>query len=239
MFGIKRVDGALAIMIISSLVLISVVVSVWFRGFLDDMEAVAIPNEKIIVIDAGHGGEDAGAIGKGEVYEKDLNLEYAICIGEMLSERGYTVVYTRCEDKMLYSPEENIKGHRKLSDLKNRLAICAEYQNSILVSIHMNSFGAPKYSGLQVYYKSGSEDSHRLASRIQESVKRGVQPENKRAIKDGKDLYLLDNSPTPSVIVECGFMSNDEELSKLLEKEYKNGLSFSIVCGIIEYIEGK
>lgn len=233
----KRLDATLAVMIISTLLLVSFMVSVWFKSFVGDIDAMASMGEKIIIIDPGHGGEDAGAIGKGEIYEKDLNLEYALEIGKILSEKGYTVVYTRTEDKMLYSPEENIKGHRKISDLKNRLAVCDGYPNSILVSVHMNSFGASKYSGLQVYYKRDSEDSRRLASSIQESVRSGVQPDNKRQIKDGGDLYLLDNSSVPAVIIECGFMSNEEEMTKLLQKEYKNRLSFSIVCGIIEYID--
>lgn len=239
MLKIRRIDKAIALMIISTLVLISFLVTVWFKSLVADINAMVAIDEKIIIVDAGHGGEDAGAVAKGEVYEKDLNLEYALIIGEMLNEKGYTVVYTRTEDKMLYSPEENIKGHRKISDLKNRLKVCEEYPGSLLISIHMNTFGASKYSGLQVYYKSGCEDSRSLASKIQESVRSTVQADNGRNIKDGHDLYLLDNSPTSAVIVECGFMSNEDELSKLLQKEYKNRLCFSIVCGIIEYIEGK
>ena len=218
----KNVDKTLALMIISTLILLSFLVTVWFKSFVADINAMVSVGEKIIILDAGHGGEDAGAIGKGEVYEKDLNLEYALTIGEILTERGYTVVFTRTEDKMLYSPEENIKGHRKISDLKNRLKVCEGYPNSLLISIHMNAFGSSKYSGLQVYYKSESENSRRLASKIQESVRESVQPDNKRNIKDGHDLYLLDNSPTDAVIIECGFMSNEDELSKLLQKEYKN-----------------
>ena len=235
----NRFDKTLSVMVISTLLLISFLVSVWFRSFVADINAMASIGDRVIVIDAGHGGEDAGAVVRGDIYEKDLNLEYALCIGEMLTERGYTVVFTRTEDKMLYSPEENIKGHRKISDLKNRIKVCESYPNSLLVSVHMNTFGASKYSGLQVYYKSDSDESRRLASKIQERVRTDVQPNNKRSIKDGHDLYLLDNSPTSAVIIECGFMSNEEEMTKLLQKEYKNGLCFSIVCGIIEYINEK
>ena len=222
----NRFDKTLSIMVISTLLLISFLVSVWFRSFVADINAMASIGDRVIVIDAGHGGEDAGAVVRGDIYEKDLNLEYALCIGEMLTERGYTVVFTRTEDKMLYSPEENIKGHRKISDLKNRIKACEGYPNSLLVSVHMNTFGTSKYSGLQVYYKSDSDESRRLASKIQERVRTDVQPNNKRSIKDGHDLYLLDNSPTSAVIIECGFMSNEEEMTKLLQKEYKNRLCF-------------
>lgn len=233
----KRWDSSIAIMVVASLLLISFGVSLWFSDFLEDISTVMTQSSKIIIIDAGHGGEDAGAVARDGIYEKDLNLEYAMEIGGMLSEKGYTVIYTRVDDRMLYSPEENIKGHRKLSDLKNRLKVCEDYPDSILISIHMNSFGASQYSGLQVYFKDACDDSKILASKIQSSVKDKVQPENKRQIKSGKGLYLLDNCNNASVIIECGFMTNEGELEKLLQKEYKNALSFSIVCGIIEYIE--
>ena len=193
-------------------------------------------SDQVIIIDAGHGGEDSGAIGENNVYEKNLNLELALLIGEDLKNRGYTVIYTRTEDKMLYSAEENIKGMRKISDLKNRCKITAEYENPILISIHMNSYGASKYSGLQVYYKDGSDESKALASKIQSSVRSTLQKGNNRQIKNGADLYLLKNAECTGVIIECGFLSNAEECKKLSEKEYQKELSFSIVCGIIEYI---
>jgi N-acetylmuramoyl-L-alanine amidase len=103
----------------------------------------------------------------------------------------------------------------------------------------MNSYGASKYSGLQVYYTDENQKSYALADSIQSSVKGILQPENDRKIKSGRGLYLLDNSPVCSVIVECGFLTNSAELKKLSEKEYQKQLSFSIVCGIIEYIEKK
>ena len=194
---------------------------------------------RVIVIDAGHGGEDSGAIGVNGAYEKDINLQIATEIGEELKSRGYTVVYTRTEDKMLYLPEENIKGMRKISDLKNRCRITEEYDDCILVSIHMNSYGASKYSGLQVYFKNGDEESRQLATKIQGAVRSELQPENKRQIKSGDSLYLLENASATAVLIECGFLSNEAECEKLSQKEYQKQLSFSIICGIIEYIKEK
>ena len=197
---------------------------------------------QVIIIDAGHGGEDPGAIGINGKYEKDLNLQIALVIGEELKSRGYTVVYTRTQDKMLYLPEENIKGMRKISDLKNRCKLTEEYENGILVSIHMNSYGASKYSGLQVYYMDGNEESALLATKIQQSVKNSLQPNNKRQIKSGKDMYILEHSNLNAVLIECGFLTNAEECEKLSQKEYQKELSFAIIYGIIEYmnlIEGK
>ena len=202
----------------------------------DDVDAQV---GKVIIIDAGHGGEDPGAIGVNGSLEKDINLSIAMIMGEELKNRGYTVVYTRTEDKMLYLPEENIRGMRKISDLKNRCKITEQYEDCILVSIHMNSYGASKYSGLQVYYADANEESKLLANKIQGTVKREVQADNHRQIKNGNSLYLLENASGTAVLIECGFLSNEAECEKLSQKEYQKQLSFSIICGIIEYINEK
>ena len=166
-----------------------------------------------------------------------MNLQIATILGEKLKEKGYTVVYTRTEDKLLYLPEENIKGMRKISDLKNRCKLTAEYNNCIFVSIHMNTYGASKYSGLQVYYADGNEESRALANKIQTSVRKDLQPNNKRQVKNGDSIYVLEHASGTPILVECGFLSNEEECKKLSEKEYQKQLSFAIVCGIIEYID--
>lgn len=193
----------------------------------------------IIIIDAGHGGEDPGAIGISGIYEKDINLQIALMLGEELKSRNYTVIYTRTTDKMLYLPEENIKGMRKISDLKNRCKLTEGYDNAILISIHMNSYAASQYSGLQVYYKDGDDESREFASKIQNTVKKSLQPSNTRQVKNGNNIYLLENTNCTSVLIECGFISNESECKKLSEKEYQKQLCFSIICGIIEYMEEK
>ena len=193
--------------------------------------------DDIIIIDAGHGGEDCGAIGKNGVFEKTLNLEISNYTASALRELGYTVVMTRTEDKMLYKEEENINGIRKISDLKNRLKIAEEYPGAIFVSIHMNSYSAERYSGFQAYFNGEDVNSRALANIIQQKVIEKTQPNNNRVIKDGSELYILKNSPTVAVLLECGFITNGEECEKLCEKEYQKELSFAIACGIIEYIE--
>lgn len=201
------------------------------------MSADAIPYDKIVILDAGHGGEDPGAVGVNGVFEKDLNLQMSLQIGEILEEKGYVVVYTRTDDRLLYNENQNIKGIRKISDLKNRCAAANKYPDSILVSIHMNSFGDSKYSGLQVYYTPDDEESRKLADKIQMCVRENLQKQNNRMIKPGKGIYLLEKSDPCAVLIECGFLTNKEECEKLSEKEYQKQLCFSIVCGIIEYIE--
>ncbi len=203
------------------------------------IEAANPDESKIVILDAGHGGEDPGAIGAGNIYEKDLNLSIAFAIGEELERSGYVVVYTRTEDKLLYSEHEDIYGMRKIYDLKNRCKVAGAYPEALFISIHMNSYGSEKYSGLQVYYSDGNDDSLLLARSIQTAVKEKLQPENKRSVKNGKDLYLLKNMQNTAVLVECGFLTNPEECEKLSEKEYQKQLSFSVVYGIINYIEDK
>lgn len=201
--------------------------------------ATGISEEKIIILDAGHGGEDCGAIGVDGVYEKDLNLEITLEIGKRLEEAGYIVVYTRTDDRLLYGPDEDIKGIRKISDLKNRCKIAAKYPNSIFVSIHMNSFASSKYSGLQVYYSEKNTESSIIAGKIQDEVRESLQHSNKRVTKKGEGIYLLEHVENPAVLIECGFLTNPEECQKLSLKEYQKSLSFAIVCGIIEYVENK
>ena len=199
-------------------------------------DAIASEKKEItVVLDAGHGGEDPGAIGVNGAYEKDLNLAIARNMAEELSKAGINVIMTREDDKLLYKPEENIKGLKKISDLKNRVAIANASENAIFVSIHMNSYGKESCFGLQTYY-GNREGSSTLANAIQSSVKTQLQQTNKRSVKYGEGLYLLENSEHPAVIVECGFITNEEECRKLSQKEYQKELSFSIVCGIIEYI---
>ena len=233
----KRFSLLLKIIAFSLLVLIpSEIASQLYVKSARYEEALSkLTEEKLVIIDAGHGGEDCGAIGKNGVYEKDLNLEIAFLLGQRLSEMGYAVIYTRTNDALLYRESENIKGIRKISDLKNRCKFGAENPNAIFVSIHMNTFGDSAYSGLQVYYSVKNEESRLLAENIQDNVKTRLQQKNNRKTKLGKSMYLMENLENAAVLIECGFLSNTEECKKLCEKEYQKELSFAIVCGIIEY----
>ena len=128
-----------------SAVLISFIISLIFNSSIHKASLPIMADESkiAIVLDAGHGGEDCGAIGVNGVYEKDLNLAIAIKLGDYLKTAGFKVIYTRTEDKLLYTEDENIKGFRKIHDLKNRVNIANRYENALFVSIHMNSYGSP------------------------------------------------------------------------------------------------
>ena len=204
--------------------------------FSCDSYTQAVASGMVVIIDAGHGGEDVGAVGVNGVFEKDINLEISRMMRDELAEKGYTVVLTRDDDRLLYTEEENIKGIRKISDLKNRVKIFNSYESAVVVSIHMNTFSSSKYSGAQIYH-SESEESRLLAERVRTSIKETLQPNNKRPLKPSSDIYILKNTTCPIILVECGFLSNPEECEKLSQKEYQKRLSFSIVCGIIKYME--
>ena len=192
-------------------------------------------NAPLIVIDAGHGGEDVGAVGVNGVYEKDLNLEISFLLGDMLMNEGYQVFYTRTQDKLLYAEDENIKGMRKIYDLKNRATIVNEKKPFLFISIHMNYFTIEKYAGFEVYYRDGDIESQKLAYDVADEVKLSADTDNKRTPKATDELYLLSNTTCPALLLECGFLSNTAECQKLCEKEYQKQLCFSIVCGIIKY----
>lgn len=226
---------------IVSIIIVSVVLAAYcwvFERNADELYigAVSRPEDKIIILDAGHGGEDCGAIGVDGTYEKDLNLQFTFEIGRQLEEKNFTVVYTRTEDKLLYKPEENIKGIRKISDLKNRSKIARDYPEAIFISIHMNTFGEEKYWGTQIYTSENNPESRKLAEIIQYEIKSTLQQGNERRVKSGEQIYILKNIDNVGILIECGFLSNKAECEKLSQKEYQKQLSFSIVCGIIEYV---
>ncbi len=195
-----------------------------------------LPTEKpVIIIDAGHGGEDGGASSEDGLKEKDLNLDVALTLGKMLEANGVTVIQTRTEDKMLYT--EYKKGSLKMQDLKNRLQISKQNDNSIFISIHMNKFSEEKYSGLQVFYSQNSEESAVLANKIQSNVKEYLQNDNDRETKRASsNIYLLDNIETPAVLIECGFLSNPNECTKLSNEDYRKELAGVIYSSVVEFL---
>ncbi|MBR2340311.1 MAG: N-acetylmuramoyl-L-alanine amidase [Clostridia bacterium] len=196
--------------------------------------------KRTVIIDAGHGGEDCGAVGVNGSFEKDINFAVSNMLSDMLKMAGFDVILTRTEDKLLYTEEQNIKGKRKIYDLKNRLAIAEENPDAIFISIHMNKFPIEKYSGLQVYYSENTDDGKALADAVQRSVSKRLQPDNNRKIKKaGSGIYLLDKAVNTAILIECGFMSNGAECERLSDKDYQRTLSFCIFCGIIEFVENK
>lgn len=196
----------------------------------------------ILVIDPGHGGEDGGASGSDGTLEKDLNLRLSACITEILSAAGYDVRMTRTDDRMLYDLYKDLsdyKGHKKSYDLRNRLRFTEDANAGLFVSIHMNKFPQKQYNGLQVYYSPSHDSSKIIAGVIQNYAKTYLQPDNSREIKKASSsIYLLNRIQIPAVLIECGFLSNDEDLSNLKKSEYQKQLALTIACAIAESVSG-
>lgn len=190
-----------------------------------------------VILDPGHGGADGGAIGCNGEKEKNLNLSVALAIEKLLRERGINVIMTRSTDVHLCTEEQNAKGQRKVNDLRNRLLVAEQNPGAIFVSIHMNSYSASKYHGFQAYYTvNDNGESRQLAEAIQARVRADLQSDNNRQVKAaGENIYLLNHAVGTAVLLECGFLSNPEECSRLSEPEYREALSFSIVSAIMEY----
>ena len=194
-------------------------------------------DDLVVIIDAGHGGEDGGAIGIDGTLEKHINLSISQKLSELLNAAGIATRMTRTEDTMLYDKNADYQGQKKKLDFARRLEIAQGYENAIFISIHLNSFPQQQYNGLQVYYSDNSPESKILAAKIQELTRHLIQPNNDRKIKSaGDDIYLLHKIYHPSVLVECGFLSNPEECRKLGDEEYQNTLALVLYSAIVEYI---
>lgn len=208
-------------------------------GTEETITAGTFEDKVLFVIDPGHGGEDAGCSSAGGLLEKDLNLSVARDISAILNAAGYTTVLTRTEDTLLYDmyrDRMDYTGYKKIYDLKNRMRFTEETQAKYFVSIHMNKFPQTQYSGLQVYYSPNDPGSVQMADRIQSYVQKYVQPENERKTKKAtKGIYLLHRMEIPAVLVECGFLSNEEEAALLSDASYRKTLSLGIACAIMEY----
>ena len=187
-----------------------------------------------IVIDAGHGGSDPGKVGINGALEKDINLEIALQLKDMLEQKGFKIVLTRDSDHGLDS--DHSQNH-KAEDMQNRCKLITETNPAFTVSIHQNSYTTEDVKGAQVFYYSQSADGKALAECIQKSLIERVDPENNRTVKANESYYLLKKTPTPTVIVECGFLSNQTEADLLLTEEYQKKLVRAIYMGILDFLE--
>ena len=194
-----------------------------------------------IVIDAGHGGEDGGTSSAEGVLEKDLNLSVAFALRDLLEAAGVPVVMTRTEDKLLYDRNVDFQGRKKVLDLaarrivaeKTAAAAAESGGTSLFISIHMNAFPAPQYSGMQVWYGTGHPLSAEVAGAIQ-AASGAIMPDNHRKIKAaGSNIYLLDRIKSPAVLVECGFLSNPAEAERLAREDYQRAVAAVVFAGVM------
>lgn len=184
-----------------------------------------------IVIDAGHGGRDGGAVGSTGVTESELNLEFSLKLKELCEDYGFKVVLTRKDMNGLYSL---FATNKKKSEMKKRQEIIEKAKPDVVVSIHMNSFSSSS-SGAQCFYASGNESGQVLATRVQQALSTEIEHTGTSA-KVG-DFYVLNCTDYASVLVECGFLSNPEEEQKLCDEEYQTNFCRTLLYGILDYFE--
>lgn len=194
------------------------------------------PDPHCIVIDAGHGGIDPGKIGINDAKEKDINLSIALKLSALLKKENIKVVLTREDDNGLYSESST---NKKVEDMQNRCKLITDTNPIFTISIHQNSYPTEDIKGAQVFYYGQSADGEALAKKIQSSLIENLDPENKREAKANESYYLLKKTPTPTVIVECGFLSNSTEADLLCTSDYQDKVANAILLGIQSYLNPK
>lgn len=187
-----------------------------------------------IVIDAGHGGEDGGAVSCTGVPESGINLQIALRLDDLLHLMGHETVMVRTTDISVYTEGETL-GQKKASDLKARVKLVNETENAVLVSIHQNTYSGAKYSGAQVFYAK-TEGSEALAKQLQSAFIQTVNPGSKRQAKKITGLYLFEHITRPGILVECGFLTNAEEEVKLRSIDYQKKLCCVIAASLSQYL---
>lgn len=192
---------------------------------------------RVLVLDAGHGGEDGGAVSSAGDKESDINLAIVLRLEQLMGLYGVPVVLTRSDDRSIHDQGADTLREKKVSDLNNRLALVSGLENCILLSVHQNSYTDPRYSGAQVFY-TASEESRQWAEQTQELLRQGLDPANDRAAKKiPNTVYLMNHVTCPAILVECGFMSNGEEVSLLLTSGYQTKIAAALAAACVQYLQ--
>lgn len=189
----------------------------------------------VLVIDAGHGGEDGGTTGSMGTAEDEVNLAIARRLDAMLTLMGYHTRMTRTDPCSLATEGETIRA-RKQSDLRNRVAIVSGYADAILVSIHQNHFPDPKYDGAQVFHTKNASE---LAQAMQAALTDVLSPTSRRSPKEARGIYLMEHIRCPGLLVECGFLSNPTEEQKLRDPDYQKCLSAIMSTVLARFADGQ
>jgi len=201
--------------------------------------ASAVKPSLVMVIDAGHGGPDGGAEATDGTKEKDINLAIAKLLQKEAEKQGIKTIMTRENDDGLYESTNIEKKWKKLGDLKERKRIIHEAKPDVVVSIHLNSFWPDtSVRGAQVFYpKTGNEEilkaSEKLAKNVQKSLIAGLNDGSNRVQLPKGDVYLLENPTVPTILIECGFLSNSDDLSRMKMEKWQRKIAASILDGLL------
>ena len=231
---VNRKSAKLTFSIIGAFLLLAVCARITDRALPVSAPAAEKP---VIVLDAGHGGMDSGAVGVTGVLEKDVNLSIVLMLRDMFEMSGFEVVLTRDKDISIY--DDGVEGIRnqKLNDMDNRLKIIQSYPDSLFLCIHQNNYTDPRYFGGQMFYNNNNPNNRTLAQIMQNKFAE-LQEGNDREIKlTGNELFLLKSNKNPSLMIECGFLSNPEEEQNLASREYQQKVAFTVFSGVMEYFD--
>ena len=202
------------------------------QGTMQDAAPLGPLKGLTIAVDAGHGGYDGGAVGRVTgVPEKGLNLDVAQRLEKLLCAQGADVVMTRTGDYALC--DENPPIRKKLQDMQRRAEIIRLNDADMVLSIHMNEYAGRSESGPQVFYREGCPAGRLLAGAVQEAMIRGLKPGRERSALGG-DYYIL-TLGVPSVLVECGFLSNREEETRLMQADYRQQIARTVAQGVLDW----
>ena len=222
---------------------ISVVMANWSAKLQGEEAPFAVSSDvslPVLIVDPGHGGEDGGS-SSGETLEKDLNLELALTLRDICDLTGIPVKLTRESDTALYDlygDLDDYSGKKKTYDLKNRVRFATE-EGGVCLGIHMNKFPDPKYRGFQAYYSPNHEGGAALADSVAGEVNGKLTPWNDRKSKKATSaIFVLDRLKIPAALVECGFLSNPEDLEALCDPSYRAALASAIFTGAVKYESG-
>lgn len=221
------------------IVFLSLIIFLSFATIINKNESVETmawtSESKVIVLDAGHGIPDEGAQSDEGITEARINLSIAKKVQRLLEEAGNKVILTRKDENAIYDEGCTTIREMKVSDIKNRVKIGNESSADIFVSIHLNKIPQKQYWGWQTFFKEKNEESKKLATCIQEGISDVIDQKNKRVPLKIKNIYIVDHVNIPITIVECGFLSNEEEEKLLQTDEYQNKLAQGIYLGILKY----
>lgn len=192
------------------------------------IENIPLSNRRCVIIDAGHGGVDGGATSCTGVLESNINLEISLRLNDLMHLLGFKTLMIRTDDRSIHTSGNTI-AQKKVSDLKERVRIANNTDNAFLISIHQNYYPQSQYYGPQVFYASG-DSSRSCAQRMQKLLVESLSPDCNRKTKPAKNVYLMEKIAIDGVLIECGFLSNPEEESKLRNPDYQKKLCCTIAC---------
>lgn len=234
-FVVKKKNALFCLLTVCIVAVLGLVLYNFYGMKEEALKTFFLPaSNKIILIDPGHGGVDAGGSAYGAV-EKEINLDIALKLQKYIEEGGGIAHLTRIEDASTADKNRSKNLTQKKSDLIERKKAIENTNADIFISVHMNKFQEEKYYGAQVFYPKNSEDSKMLGECIQNSLRENLDKTNKRKLKADSGIYVLKDNNVPSVLIECGFLSNKNEAEKFKNEKHRQKVAWAIYMGILEY----